>query len=744
MYPFFEKEQSIGQRNNFQVEQIVTTVIERYIGENPIEEPIARVFDTDGFLQTQDIRYDLNLDPKYPLAKSGDISYLWGSLWSKQPIIKKFAINCYGPIGLYVNDQLVFKSSPIEETNHDIKRDVDIQLEQGWNHFILVAKKVPSGFGALFGTAYFKSSPIHFIIPEQNREGEEGFIYSKLIHYTPKDSLLEDNLSQTIQKHASIHWHFKNEFLENHHNKMPIQAIFQQNMSFGVGHTYITFNDTKDTKLRLSYFDHLQIFVGNSCIFNSNNTAKNQSSDYNANTIDILIKSQKKEDKLWFVSEKRDKQWGFKLISIENGVLKQPFPILGTNDSLIYMSFTHWEQVLKCINMKETPKIWLDNHGIYKYWHISKKGCVIRHYLETENFGKWNYPLGVTLYGFIKAAMYFNHEHILNYVAEHILTTLRYYELGVHEIKDFGATGINNQICHIESLDDCGSFGSVMLEAYKCIPEKFNDYESHVTDLIAESIGHHITNVQSRLPDKTLYRNNTYNSFMDETLWADDLYMSIPFLLRLYLKTEKKDYLSDCIHQIKKYKDYLYLPENKIMSHIFSIRYNTKTEIPWGRGNGWVIFSLIELLCILPNTHETYNELKDFFLELSKGYSKLQDKEGLWHQILTDPTSFQEISCTSMIIYAMAKGVQLGLYDHPEKFIEQARRGIKAITINAIDRQGNVYGVCHGSGFSFSESYYRNELPWIINDNHGIGIVVLAATEVMKMNHIIEQKGVIL
>ena len=46
----------------------------------------------------------------------------------------------------------------------------------------------------------------------------------------------------------------------------------------------------------------------------------------------------------------------------------------------------------------------------------------------------------------------------------------------------------------------------------------------------------------------------------------------------------------------------------------------------------------------------------------------------------------------------------------------------------AIDMNGNVYGICRGSGFSFSEDYYTNDLGWLLNDTHG-SIVLLAGVE---------------
>ena len=68
-----------------------------------------------------------------------------------------------------------------------------------------------------------------------------------------------------------------------------------------------------------------------------------------------------------------------------------------------------------------------------------------------------------------------------------------------------------------------------------------------------------------------------------------------------------------------------------------------------------------------------------------------------------------------------------------------AHRAWQGLTEQAIDAQGNLYGVCRGSGFSFSRAYYRS-LSWNFNDTHGIGIVMLAGTELMQAE---QQAGIL-
>ena len=64
---------------------------------------------------------------------------------------------------------------------------------------------------------------------------------------------------------------------------------------------------------------------------------------------------------------------------------------------------------------------------------------------------------------------------------------------------------------------------------------------------------------------------------------------------------------------------------------------------------------------------------------------------------------------------------------------------MKALKEFCIDEDGNVYGVCVGSGYSFRKEYYKYDLPWSVNDTHGTGIILIANEEVCKMSEIINK-----
>ena len=362
------------------------------------------------------------------------------------------------------------------------------------------------------------------------------------------------------------------------------------------------------------------------------------------------------------------------------------------------------------------------------YWRVDAPDTFIRPYIENSLYARWNYPLGVTMYGLLHAAMIMENEEIKQYIKDHVQLCVDTLEYALWDKEQYGgATSIHNLLTSIDSLDDCGSFASMMLEVHKYLG--IDNVKS-----VADYVGDYIFNHQTRLEDGTFFRKEQLHDFHNMTLWADDLYMSVPFLSRYYEFTGDMKYADDAANQFFGFKKRLYMPEEGYMSHVYDFKYDTKTGVPWGRGNGWVVFSMTELLAVLPDDHPKKAALIEFLNELCEDYLKLQDEDGMWHQVLNDWESYPESSCTSMFIYAFSRGVRYGWLKDSEKYVKACFKGWKALSKTAVDADGNVYGVCRGSEFSFIPDYYKYELGWNLNDTHGTGIVMLAGIEIIRLS----------
>ncbi|WJH34378.1 glycoside hydrolase family 88 protein [Paenibacillus sp. CC-CFT747] len=369
------------------------------------------------------------------------------------------------------------------------------------------------------------------------------------------------------------------------------------------------------------------------------------------------------------------------------------------------------------------------------FWQADRPGARIRPYLENPMFGRWNYPLGVTLYGLLRTGVELGRPHYSDYAASHIGQCSSLFAYSEWDRQTYGSPGINHQLSLIDSLDDCGSFGAALLEAHRVKP-------LNGAPEAAARIARYITEEQDRMPDGTLYRVRGTTDFMKDTVWCDDLYMSTPFLSKYSRLTGEASYLDDAAEQFLLYRSRLFMPDRQIMHHVYDAKFGKGNGVPWGRGNGWVLFSLTELLALMPQEHKRRQEILSFFRELCEGYLRLQGAGGLWHQVLTDPDSYEEASCTSMFLYSFARGIRFGWLADAEPYAEAVWKGWEGLTRRCIDKHGNVYGVCRGSGYSFNPYYYKDGLSWLLNDTHGIGIVLLAGIERIRLDkHLAEHSG---
>ncbi len=371
------------------------------------------------------------------------------------------------------------------------------------------------------------------------------------------------------------------------------------------------------------------------------------------------------------------------------------------------------------------------------YWSLDSPHTRVRPYYENAmlsnkwttgsatNYGRWDYPLGVTMYGLLRTARELDRQDLSDYALSHIRSCTDMYDYSLWDRDEYGFPSVNHQLVLIRMLDNCGSFGSAMLEAYL---QTHDESFRRIADRIADFMLHQL----ERREDGAFYRQCA-GEYSADTMWADDLYMSGPFLIRYALATGERKALDETARQFLMFKNYLFMDAERLVSHVFDFKYGKPTLVPWGRGNGWCLFSLSELLEKLPDDHTAREELHAFFREMCAGVAALQGRSGMWHQVLNRPDAYEEASCTAMFAYAVARGVRFGWLDNQEEYTGVALKAWRGLTSEAIDRQGNVHGVCSGSRYSFSPDYYMYDLRTVINDNHGIGIMMLAGVEISRL-----------
>jgi rhamnogalacturonyl hydrolase YesR len=718
------------------IRQTVAAISKRYVRDNPARPFTYRAYSAAGILRDRDYRYLFDLERQLPHAKPGEFVYAWATYHADQPTDLKCDISVFSPTQLYLNGRLVFKSTIYTERYPDQRTPLTLTMEAGWNHLLLRFTRTPAGFGGIFGT-WLGKHPFYFLMPSvpqtAGREGQEGWIFTDALSEEPAALPGPDNPLSGLKWHPAEGKGAEGSDGETKRSKEKktgqlhrlYGAAGGRGAKVAVGRTAIALQEGGAVEVAGAYHGRIRIFVDGRLVYVA---AKSSGRavlplELAAGNHAMLVESQAPSTDAG--------RWGFELAMRRQGTgdavsFSSCCDVKGTRDPWIYIGPFKPAAVPALEALVDLDRVHRAIGG-ETYWRIDAPATWLRPYNDNRLFGHWNYPLGVTVYGLLRTAQALDDEALLEYLREHVQSTCSTFSYALWDKRQFGgATTLHNLLSSIDSLDDCGSFGSTMLEVARSVP--IEGYRP-----IADYVAQYITKRQSRLPDGTFYRKELMHRFHNGTMWADDLYMSVPFLVRYAQLTGERRYLDDAARQFLGFKKLLYLPELQLMSHIFDFRRNLATGIPWGRGNGWTLFSLAELLTVLPATHRLRPRLLSFFRDFSAGILRHQDAAGMWHQVITHPDAYPETSCTAMFAYAYARGVQLGWYPNPRPYRAAAVKAWDALMKGSVDLHGNVHGVCRGSEFAFTPDYYKYDLLPNLNDTHGTGIVLLAGAELLKM-----------
>ena len=708
---YFDDSQSINAYEGTDPQAIISSLAYRYMGQNLKHGLYYRAYTNNGIVRTTDYRYLVDFNKIFPESKDKECVWAFTKFYSAGKSSFGWDINCFGPMVVYVNGEVAYKSDIFKERYSETSTRVFMDVEEGWNDIRIQFKKTKAGFGGQFGT-WIGKWDMYTLMPTKERDGQEGFVFTELVpdDYVPEFEIGMSEKDFDKKLYPVINWS------DDEMKKGQLTRMFgTPNGQYAVGYTKVFADDINNTthKFTLDTKGETVVYIDKKEVFKTKGGKETFDATLPLGTYDVYVKC---------ICDGSD--WGYTL-ECDTVEFESAARVKGTDDVWMYIGtfvndfefpFDTASDMLHIVGEPAT------------YWRLDAPDTFVRPYNENTLFGRWNYPLGVTMYGLLHTAIAIGSEDIKNYIKDHVQLCIDTLEYALWDKEQYGgATSIHNLLTSIDSLDDCGSFASMMLEVNKYLG--LRDVKK-----VADYVGDYIYNHQSRLEDGTFFRKEMMHHFHNMTMWADDLYMSVPFLVRYSQFTGDQKYLDDAANQFFGFKKRLFMPEEKIMSHVYDFKYDSKTNVPWGRGNGWVVFSMTELLEVLPEDHPKRNDLIEFLNTLCEGYLALQDDEGMWHQVLNDHESYPETSCTSMFIYAFSRGIRFGWLKNPEKYVKAIYKAWKGISKTSVDSNGNVYGVCRGSEFSFIADYYKYELGWNLNDTHGTGIVMLAGIEVIRLN----------
>lgn len=266
---------------------------------------------------------------------------------------------------------------------------------------------------------------------------------------------------------------------------------------------------------------------------------------------------------------------------------------------------------------------------------------------------------------------------------------------------------------------------------------------------------------QPRNPEGGFWHKRIY----PDQMWVDGLYMAEPFYLQyvLHLKDSQHIHsqLADIAHQFMLVREHLRDPATGLYFHGWDASRRERWADPhtgrsaniWGRGNGWLIMALVDVLADYPHQEPTYEALKEMYQQLAAAVLRTQDPaSGCWYQLMALPGlkgNYLESSASCMFTYALARGIRLGLL--PERIyrpaVEKAYRGLLRRFVRDSAGKPELTGACSVAGLGGrpyrdgSVAYYLSEKV-VSNDPKAVGAFLMASAELVRLSLMHEGRGV--
>ena len=339
-----------------------------------------------------------------------------------------------------------------------------------------------------------------------------------------------------------------------------------------------------------------------------------------------------------------------------------------------------------------------------------KGGQKIGYFKRDFGIKEWDWHQGVGLYGLLKIMQCDESDEYKDFLIKWYKDNISY---------GLPAKNINTTaplLTLAELNEDIGD------EKFEKLMIKWADWL--VTELPRTKEGgfQHVTSSVSGDRDKV-----TLN---DDEIWIDTLFMTVLFLNKMGQKYGNEDWINEGIHQVLMHIKYLYDKKTGLFYHGWTFKDNSNFgEIFWCRGNSWFTLGILDYLEMFKGTLN--DGVKSIILDTYKAQAaklkELQSENGLWHTVLDDKESYEEVSGSAAIAAGILKGIRYGILD--ESYDSCAKRAIEGI-IDNIAEDGTVLNVSGGTAMGMDADHYKNII--IAPMAYGQSLTILALVEALN------------
>ncbi len=340
--------------------------------------------------------------------------------------------------------------------------------------------------------------------------------------------------------------------------------------------------------------------------------------------------------------------------------------------------------------------------------------------IERGSFGLVSYEWGVTYSGMLLAGEVTSDPRFTDYAARRLEFIARLVPFArLQDAAGYGVPPPLRSVLSPRSLDDSGSMCAAMIKALRA---------GAAPDLrpLIDNYIKYISTGQFRLKDGTLARTRP----MPESLWLDDLYMSVPALAQMGKLTGERRYYDDAVKQVLQFSERMFVKEKGLFMHGWIAGADVHPAYYWARANGWALMAMVELLEVLPEDHPGRPAVLDLLRAQVLALAGCQSGTGLWHQLLDRSDSYLETSASAIYTYCIARAINQGWVD-ARVYGPMVQLAWNAVSTK-VNAEGQVEGTCVGTGMAFDPAFYYYR-PTSVYAAHGYGPVLLAGAEMIKL-----------
>ena len=352
---------------------------------------------------------------------------------------------------------------------------------------------------------------------------------------------------------------------------------------------------------------------------------------------------------------------------------------------------------------------------------------------KTDLTSYWAYEFGLTLDGIAEVWRQTGDRKYFDYIKSCMDTFIgEDGSIRGYDVKEYNIDHLNN--------------GKILLTIYK---ETHEEKYRKALELLRSQIEHHPRTKEGVFWHKEIY---------PEQIWLDGLYMGATFYAKYVSEFSRSMEEYDDIarqfiiarkHTLDEQTGLLYHAYDDARQQPWANKLTGLSKHFWARSIGWYCMALVDTLAELPADNKYKPELIKILNETMEALIKVASpKSHVWYQVPDcgdRPGNYVEASGSSMIAYALFKGVRMGwLPESMREFAKLSYHGLidefitetpmGTICLNKIcfvaglgGKPTKAYGERDGSF-----AYYISE-PIVTNEPKGLGPFILAAAEYERL-----------